>query len=84
MEVDRSSGPPSTDRSGNPKLGDIGTALRDRITVHFHSRHLDTVLIGRWQGVAPYGSGNVTSTSMTVGSSLKAVIGGTSVTEAVR
>jgi 6-phosphofructokinase 1 len=38
------SGPPSTDRSGNAKLGDIGVILRDRIVRHFQSRRTDVTL----------------------------------------
>jgi len=38
------SGPPSTDRSGNAKLADIGVVLRDRIVRHFQSKRLDVTL----------------------------------------
>jgi 6-phosphofructokinase 1 len=38
------SAPPSTDRSGNAKLGDIGVVLRDRIVRHFSSRRTDVTL----------------------------------------
>jgi 6-phosphofructokinase 1 len=36
--------PPSTDRSGNAKLGDIGVILRDRIVRHFAGRRTDVTL----------------------------------------
>ena len=38
------SGPPSTDRSGNAKLADIGVVLRDRIVRHFQSKRMDVTL----------------------------------------
>ena len=38
------SGPQSTDRSGNAKLGDIGVILRDRIVRHFASKRSELTL----------------------------------------
>jgi 6-phosphofructokinase 1 len=38
------SSPPSTDRSGNQKLADIGTVLRDRIVKYFQGRRTDVTL----------------------------------------
>jgi len=38
------SGAPSTDRSGNVKLGDIGVVLRDRIARHFSGRSSELTL----------------------------------------
>jgi 6-phosphofructokinase 1 len=39
-----SSMPPATDASGNVKLNDIGTVLRDRTLEHFRRRHIDVSL----------------------------------------
>jgi 6-phosphofructokinase 1 len=39
-----SSAPPSTDASGNLRLGDVGTVLRDRINEHFRRRRIDVSL----------------------------------------
>ncbi len=36
--------PPSTDASGNVRLGDIGVVLRDRIVAHFRRKRVDVTL----------------------------------------
>jgi 6-phosphofructokinase 1 len=36
--------PPSADRSGNARLGDIGTLLRDRLAEHLRSRGIDATI----------------------------------------
>jgi 6-phosphofructokinase 1 len=41
---DLSSGPPSTDASGNARLADIGTVLRDKIVEHFKRRRTEVTL----------------------------------------
>jgi 6-phosphofructokinase 1 len=35
---------PSTDPSGNPRLSDVGVALRDRIVQHFREKEIDVTL----------------------------------------
>jgi 6-phosphofructokinase 1 len=41
---DSTDAPPSTDASGNARLGDIGVALRDRIVHHFQRRRTGITL----------------------------------------
>jgi 6-phosphofructokinase 1 len=43
-ESGRGSLPPQTDPSGNVRLNDIGTVLRDRVVDHFRQRRLDVTL----------------------------------------
>jgi 6-phosphofructokinase 1 len=41
---EESNGPPSTDASGNARLADIGTVLRDKIVSHFRRRRTEVTL----------------------------------------